>query len=494
MQYLPDILGSGFEAARLDLAADGFSPRSATLIRYLPNQDPKALLPDRVVPDNLRPGGAPKTDSCTVLPPLASPQQPEEAQIYSPHKSQGLPTALQLTPAQQSDVSCLREYLHRELADCGLSVASEWGKPAGKPKFILVYVHGWNDYFYQPHLARMFSQLGAAFYALDLSRYGRNMPQWAGKPWNGYVEDFTDYDPELDWAVANAREEHPGLPLLVMGHSMGGLVVSGWAARHHDDFDGIIFNSPWLVHDVSGVPAGIQIRRLLADYGQEKHFALPQGPDTVYSDSLVGYRAIGSPLPRRLVPFQNDPSVAGWIINPNWRILAGAPTFVGWISAVFQAQRWLVTEATFPHKPVLCLSGNHRLDTRFKAEVSRVNAIMRHRRNLRRSQRGGNPWQRFWQDNAAWLRNPFRIAHPTTDSYPADSYRSTLAGWTEAARHTDMVLNGELIGQRARELFGDNLTFQLLSGYHDLTLSQPLERADFFAEISDWLATSGVLD
>lgn len=499
MQYHPDFLGAGFEAARLDLEPDQFSARSITLTRYLPAKDPKAALPDRVVPDNLVVGGAPSTDSFTVLPPEASPQQPgEPGTCY--HESSTRkgelppPLAKPLTQAQQQDPACLREYLSRELDGRDLHTATKWQLASSDPKFVLVYVHGWNDYFYQSHLARMFNHLGGAFYALDLHRYGRNTPQWQGKPWNGYTEDFTNYDPELNWAVAHAREEHPGLPLLVMGHSMGGLVVSGWAARHHNDFDGLIFNSPWLVHDVSGVPAGEQLWRLFADYGRAKRFALPQGPDMVYSDSLVGYRAIGSPLPRRLVPFQNDPSVAGWIINPKWRILTGAPMVTGWISAVFQAHRWLVTEATFPDKPVLCLSGNHRLDSRYQAEVTRVDAIMKQRRDLRRTQHGDSPWRRFWQDNAAWLQDPFRTARSVPGVDSGQPYASALVGWTEAARHTDTVLNGELIGQRARELFGDNLTFRLLSGYHDLTLSQPLERAQFFAGISDWLAASGILD
>lgn len=510
VHYQPDFLGAGFESAQLDLEPDQFSARSITLTRYLPGKDPKATLPDRVVPDNLAPGGAPRTDSFTVLPPAASPQQPGEPGASYPGtsntRSRELPPPLAkpLTEAQQQDPVCLQDYLHRELEGRAVNVAETWGEAAGTPgtpKFVLVYVHGWNDYFYQPHLARMFSQLGAAFYALDLHRYGRNMPQWSEKAWNGYTEDFTEYDFELNWAVAHAREEHPGLPLLVMGHSMGGLVVSGWAARHHEAFDGIIFNSPWLEHDMGSLPAQDEIRHLIAIYGREKRLPFPQWPASVYSDSLVGYRALSSPLPRRLVPFQNDPSVAGWVINPLWRRLTGAPTFLSWVANVFQTHRWLASEATFPDKPVLVLSGNHHLDPRYQAEVTRVDQIMQDRRQQRRRQlrqqlreHNSAPWHQLWRDNAVWLRDPFRTTPPRPESEPPELYRPTLVGWTEAARHTDTVLNGELIGQRARELFGDNLTFRLLSGYHDLTLSQPLERAEFFAEISDWLAASGILN
>ena len=56
--------------------------------------------------------------------------------------------------------------------------ASDPGALAGTPTrttFALLYLHGWNDYFFQRDLAREISRLGGAFYALDLRRYGRSL-------------------------------------------------------------------------------------------------------------------------------------------------------------------------------------------------------------------------------------------------------------------------------------------------------------------------------
>ena len=39
----------------------------------------------------------------------------------------------------------------------------------------VLYLHGWNDYFFQTHLADYLSDIGYDFYALDLRRYGRSM-------------------------------------------------------------------------------------------------------------------------------------------------------------------------------------------------------------------------------------------------------------------------------------------------------------------------------
>lgn len=498
MRYIPDVLGPGFESTRLQREPDEFSERSATVVRYLPSEDPKATLPDRVVPGNLRTGGAPKTGSFTVLPPQASPQQAAELDCYytrlgsARRATAPQPVVKPLDETQQSDVTALRDYLGAELRGQDLSVADSWSDSAPQnPKFIVVYLHGWNDYFYQTHLARSLTQLGAAFYALDLHRYGRNLPDWkGGKVWNGYTENFEEYDPEIDWAVATAREEHPGLPVLVMGHSNGGGIVAGWAARHHDSFDGLIFNSPWLVQDISMIPAGKAVRWFITNRAQHLRIPMPQGNLTTYADSLAGYRAIRSPLPRRLIPFQNDPSVVGWVENPQWRILTGLPTLLGWVSTVLRNHRWLRESATFPAKPVLCLTGNHELDPFYLPEVERVDSLLAEQWK----REGRTPLHRHLEQNGLRIeRSLHKFTHADQPDEPEAGYHPALLGWTEAARHTDTILNGELIEQRAKELFGDNLTVRQMSGYHDLTLSQPLERAAFFAEISDWLAHSEII-
>ena len=46
---------------------------------------------------------------------------------------------------------------------------------APEPSFVWLYLHGWNDYFFNPELARRIARTGGAFYALDLRRYGRSL-------------------------------------------------------------------------------------------------------------------------------------------------------------------------------------------------------------------------------------------------------------------------------------------------------------------------------
>lgn len=488
MRYLPDVLGSGFGAAKLQLEPDQISPRSATLVRYTPAEDPKSQLPDRVVPVNVKPGGGPNQGSFRILPPSASPQQRAGSCLNH------FDAAAQWDDSPAQNLHYLQDYLSSELRGREIEAVDELDAPSA-PQFIAVYVHGWNDYFYQAHLARMMAHLGAAFYAIDLHRYGRNMPRQSGLiPFNCYEDDYTTYDRELEWAIATARQEHPDLPLVVMGHSNGGAVVSGWASRHHDAYDGLIFISPWVVQDVSGIPAGNTVRTIISKYLKGLHVPMLGPGSTVYQDSLAGYATIGSPLPRRLVPFGNDPAVCGWVTNPQWRITEGAPILFGWLSAILSTQQWLVNHARFSNQPVLCLTAAHDPDDFYHPEIARIDSLMA----KKWKSAGKTPLCRNLEKRCLYLSTMSRHIRERDNSsereYP---YKTALVDWTEAARHTDTVLNGNLIEDRINTLYGrvgGGLTLHQMSGLHDLTLSQPLERAEFFAEVAAWISHSGILN
>src|SRR5690606_6997040 len=42
----------------------------------------------------------------------------------------------------------------------------------------VLYLHGYNDYFFQTHLAEHLMVHGYAFYALDLRKHGRSLRPW----------------------------------------------------------------------------------------------------------------------------------------------------------------------------------------------------------------------------------------------------------------------------------------------------------------------------
>ncbi len=111
----------------------------------------------------------------------------------------------------------------------------------------VLYLHGWNDYFFQTHLADHCAELGFDFFALDLRRYGRSLRE--GQLF-GFITELDHYDAELDAAMDVIRNGQAGLDghdeVLIIAHSTGGLIGSLWAADHPGAVDGLILNSPWL--------------------------------------------------------------------------------------------------------------------------------------------------------------------------------------------------------------------------------------------------------
>jgi alpha-beta hydrolase superfamily lysophospholipase len=105
----------------------------------------------------------------------------------------------------------------------------------------ILYLHGWNDYFFQTHFADYMTEIGYDFYALDLRRYGRSLRPGQLR---GFITNLDDYSVELDAAANLIAADHDRL--LLMGHSTGGLVAALWAARNADRLEGLILNSPWL--------------------------------------------------------------------------------------------------------------------------------------------------------------------------------------------------------------------------------------------------------
>lgn len=113
-----------------------------------------------------------------------------------------------------------------------------------RPARAVLYLHGWNDYFFQTPLAEFWHAQGAAFYALDLRKYGRSLRPHQTP---NYVADLAEYDEDLDAALAVIHAELGGYArVMLMGHSTGGLVGVLWAQRRPGVVSGLVLNSPWL--------------------------------------------------------------------------------------------------------------------------------------------------------------------------------------------------------------------------------------------------------
>jgi alpha-beta hydrolase superfamily lysophospholipase len=116
------------------------------------------------------------------------------------------------------------------------------GAAAGGPA--VLHVHGFNDYFFQTHLADAFEARGHTFYAVDLRRCGRS---WRPGQVPHYVDDLAEYRADLGLAARLVRDELGHDRLAVHAHSTGGLTAALWAnsPAGRDAVDALVLNSPW---------------------------------------------------------------------------------------------------------------------------------------------------------------------------------------------------------------------------------------------------------
>lgn len=117
--------------------------------------------------------------------------------------------------------------------------------PPVTPRGVLVHLHGYNDYVFHTHLADAVHAAGWAFLGLDARRAGRSLRPGDVPHYQG---DLREQASDLTRAVAVARRTWPGVPVVVHGHSMGGLVTALWAHAHRarGGPDAVVLNNPFL--------------------------------------------------------------------------------------------------------------------------------------------------------------------------------------------------------------------------------------------------------
>src|SRR6185369_6213117 len=91
--------------------------------------------------------------------------------------------------------------------------------PDGPPKAVVLGLHGYGDYsraFDKP--GALWAQSGIATYAYDQRGFGAtaSFNRWSGVP--VMIDD-------MKAAIALLRARHPGVPLYVVGESMGGSIA-----------------------------------------------------------------------------------------------------------------------------------------------------------------------------------------------------------------------------------------------------------------------------
>ena len=121
-----------------------------------------------------------------------------------------------------------------------------------EPKAVVVIAHGLGEHSgrYQ-HVAEFLNQNGYSVTALDHEGHGQSPGQ------KGHISSFEDYISDLYDFVELTKQQSPNQAIYLLGHSMGGLIASGYVLRHKN-INKVIISAP--PYGVPGKSAQIQLK------------------------------------------------------------------------------------------------------------------------------------------------------------------------------------------------------------------------------------------
>jgi len=176
------------------------------------------------------------------------------------------------------------------------------------PRGAVLYVHGFSDYFFQRHMAERFAAEGFAFHALDLRKHGRSLRPHQHP---NFCKSVAEYYADLDHAI-----EAIGAPVLLAGHSTGGLVCSLYAheGEHREQVSALWLNSAffeWRIPD----------------------WRRPQIHMAAATGRFFPFLSNSEPLKTKY----GEALLEEWSYDTKLKPLHGFPLYYGWIGAITDA-------------------------------------------------------------------------------------------------------------------------------------------------------------
>ena len=148
-------------------------------------------------------------------------------------------------------------------------------------RFIVLLTHGFGEHAGRyEHVADALVTTGATVYAPDHRGHGRSDGEM------GLVDDTEAMVDDAHAVAERARAEHPGLPLVVVGHSMGGVIAARFVQLHPGEASALVLSGPV----VGGSPAFAMLLEM------DPIPEIPIDPATLSRDPAVGAAYDADPL------------------------------------------------------------------------------------------------------------------------------------------------------------------------------------------------------
>ncbi|WP_150253532.1 alpha/beta hydrolase [Nocardiopsis deserti] len=123
----------------------------------------------------------------------------------------------------------------------GKLAARAWAPTEGEPTWLAVLVHGYGEHLGRYHeVAEDLVRAGAVVYGADHRGHGGSSGERV------LIDDYAGVVEDVHRLVTQARTAYRTLPLVLIGHSMGGLIASRYAQTHPGQVSALVLSGPVL--------------------------------------------------------------------------------------------------------------------------------------------------------------------------------------------------------------------------------------------------------
>jgi len=141
---------------------------------------------------------------------------------------------------------------------CELYVKA-WGKELMNRKAVLIISHGMTEHIGRyNHVAAYFNKQGYIVYGDDHRGHGKTGEKQGQL---GYIADENGFQlmvDDLHFLIGYIKNEHPGMPVFVLGHSMGSFIARNYLQLYSDEVNGVVLSGSGYFPEKAS-KAGLQI-------------------------------------------------------------------------------------------------------------------------------------------------------------------------------------------------------------------------------------------
>lgn len=174
--------------------------------------------------------------------------------------------------------------------------AQVWEPEVVSPRAVVCLVHGLGEHSSRyTHVAEALGKEGLVLFAFDQRGHGRS----GGA--RGHISSIEDFMKDIDLLLEQAQKVYPGLPLLLYGHSLGGILVLHYGLKRKPDLKGVIATSPGLHTALEKQPLKIFMAKLLGSLMPTTTLASGLDSKSISRDEAVVQAYNSDPLVHDLV-------------------------------------------------------------------------------------------------------------------------------------------------------------------------------------------------